>query len=256
MVEDAEFTIVSRARRTPVIVEFELRPVGSPMGHLPGQYVLLGDLDHRVPVRSYSIANAPRPDGRITVLVTRVAGGETSTWLHDRLRLGDPLLVSGPYGTFVAAAGSTRPVLCLAGGSGLAPIRALAEQAVRSGASRPFTVLLSARTRADVMDVELFADWGLRDPGLLFLRTLTREHGAPPLGHVPELLPRLFTDLSEHEVYVAGGPGFVSAAARACRALGAPARRVHTEEFFADPRPWTVPPAPAPAVAAVAGVPR
>jgi CDP-4-dehydro-6-deoxyglucose reductase len=196
-----------------------------------------------VPVRSYSIANAPRASGHLTVLVTRVAGGETSGWLHDRLRPGDGVLVSGPYGTFVAGE-ADRPVLGLAGGSGLAPIRALAEEAVLrlaggTGPRPPFTVLFSARTQADVMDAELFAGWSRRHPGLTFVRTLTREDGDPPRGHLPEVLGSLFPSLSGHAVYIAGGPGFVSACARAARALGAPASRVHTEEFFAEPQPWT-----------------
>jgi CDP-4-dehydro-6-deoxyglucose reductase, E3 len=245
MVEDALFTVVARARRTHVIVELELRPAGVPIPYLPGQYVLLGDPGFTVPVRSYSIANAPRASGHLTVLVTRVAGGETSSWLHDRLRPGDGVLVSGPYGTFVAG-GAERPVLGLAGGSGLAPIRALAEEAVLRRADGtsprpPFTVLFSARTQADMMDADLFAHWSRRHPGLTFVRTLTREDGDPPQGRVPEVLGGLFPSLSGHEVYIAGGPGFVSACARAARVLGAPAVRVHTEEFFAEPQPWTAP---------------
>jgi CDP-4-dehydro-6-deoxyglucose reductase, E3 len=240
-VEDVEFTVIARLRRTPVIVELELRPVGTPLAYLPGQHVLLGDLDYRIPVRSYSIANAPAPTGRVTVLITRVDGGETSTWLHDRVRVDDSILVSGPYGTFVLGTDPSPPVLALAAGSGLAPIRALAEQVVFEDSGRPFTVLLSARTDADVMDADLFASWSRRHRGLRFLRTLTRAEGDPPVGHVPELLPGLFADLSGHEVYVAGGPGFVSACAQVCRTLSVAPGRLHTEEFFAEPRPWTAP---------------
>lgn len=240
MVEDAEFAVVALMPRTPVIVEVELQPVDSTIDHTPGQYVLLGDRDYGVPVRSYSVANAPRASGRISLLVTRVAGGQTSTWVHDRLAVGETVLVSGPYGTFVAGPSSLhRPVLCLAGGSGLAPIRALAERAVCGGAPESFTVLLSARTDADVMDADLFAEWNRQRPGFRFLRTLTRAPGRPPLGRVPDLLPTLFADLSGHEVFIAGAPGFVSACAQACRALGVCAGHLHTEEFFADPQPWT-----------------
>jgi CDP-4-dehydro-6-deoxyglucose reductase len=238
-VEDLEFRVVARHRRTPVVLELELAPVGAPLEYRAGQYVLLGDVGSDVPVRSYSIANAPRPSGHLTFLVTKVPGGETSGWLRG-LRVGDRALVSGPYGTFVAA-GAARPVLGLAGGSGLAPIRALAEESALSGPVRPFTVVFSARTEADVMDADLFHRWGRRDPGLWFLRTLTRSGGAQPLGRVPALLPTLFRDLSAHEVYIAGAPGFVSACASAARALGAAPARVHTEEFFAEPRPWTAP---------------
>ncbi|MGH3226742.1 MAG: hypothetical protein ACRDPY_50040, partial [Streptosporangiaceae bacterium] len=66
------------------------------------------------------------------LLVTRVPGGQLSSWVHDVLRPGGRVLLSGPYGSFVATPGEPGPVLLLAGGSGLAPVRALAEAALPS----------------------------------------------------------------------------------------------------------------------------
>ena len=101
-VEDLEYTVLARTSRTPNIVELELRPAGERLSYQSGQYGLIGDLGYTVPVRSYSLADAPDPSGRISVLVTEVPGGETSTWIHRGLQVGDCVLVSGPYGTFVA----------------------------------------------------------------------------------------------------------------------------------------------------------
>ena len=111
MAEDAEFTVACRHRRTPVIAELLLRLAGPPLRHQPGQYVLLGDPGAGLVVRSYSIANAPRRDGLISLLVTRVPGGQLSGWVHDVLRPGDRVLRSGPYGSFTAAPGEHAPVL-------------------------------------------------------------------------------------------------------------------------------------------------
>ena len=147
MVQDVEFTVLARTRRTPVIVEVALRPVSEPLPYVAGQYALLGDRDYTIPVRSYSIANAPCASNRISLLVTRVPDGKTSKWVHDSLAVGDTVLVSGPYGTFVADPAGDRPVLCLAGGSGLAPVRALAEEAVSRRSPEDFTLLFSGRTR-------------------------------------------------------------------------------------------------------------
>ena len=240
-VQDLEYTVVARTSRTPNILELLLSPAGERLSYQSGQYVLIGDVDYTVPVRSYSLANAPDPSGRISVLVTEVPGGETSTWLHRGLRVGDCVLMSGPYGTFVADPTADGPVLCLAAGSGLAPIRALAEDAVRRAAAQRFTVLFSARTRADVMDLDRFASWQQQYPGFRFVRTLTGQAGDPPLGRVPGLLPVLFGDLRGHEVFVAGSPGFVADCARAARGLGVRPGHLHTEEFFHEPRPWSAP---------------
>ena len=81
------------------------------MDYRPGEYVLLEDSMRQIPPRSYSIANAPRPDGLISLLITRVAAGTTSVWVHDQLRRGDEVTVTGPYGTFVADPGLHRALL-------------------------------------------------------------------------------------------------------------------------------------------------
>lgn len=243
VVEDAEYVVASIERRTPAIVELVLRPAGEPLGFAPGQYVLLGDLEYGVPPRSYSVANAPRPSGELTLLVTEVSGGETSTWVHRRLRTGERVLASGPYGSFVADPNSDRPTLYLAGGSGLAPVRALAEVAVATDRPEELTLFFSARTEADLIDAERFARWERERRGFRYLRTLTRAHGPPPLGRIPELLPRLFPDLSGHDVFVAGASGLVDACTDAARACGVRPGHLHTEAFYEDPKPWrgTVP---------------
>lgn len=226
-------------RWTPTILELWLRPLGSTLEYVPGEYVLLEDRDRVVPPRSLSIANAPRPDRLISLLVTVVPGGETSTWVHERLRVGDQVEISGPYGSFVADPSSTAPALFLAAGSGLAPIRALLEAAVSVNGRRPLTLIFSARTEADVIGRDRFAAWQARRPKFRFIRTLTRGAGPPPHGRIPALLPAIYRSLDAHDVFIAGAPGFVQACAGAVVALGAPRARVHTEVFFAEPQPWT-----------------
>src|SRR5450759_4251649 len=165
------YEVVGIERRTATIVELWLRPRGGALGYLPGEYVLLEDREHTVPPRSFSIANAPRPDGLISLLVTRVPDGETSTWVHERLRAGEEVAVSGPYGTFVDDPTSSGPALFLAAGSGLAPIRSLLEAAVATKTRSSLTLIFSARCEADVIDRDCFADWELRNASFRFIRT-------------------------------------------------------------------------------------
>lgn len=246
--EQAAYRIVAIDRRTPTIVELLLAPLEEPLAYDPGQYVLLEDRDGAVAPRSYSIANAPRRNGRISLLVTSVAGGQASTWVHQRLAVGDQVRVSGPYGTFVDDPAGTRPALFLAAGSGLAPIRALLEAALATPRRPGLTLVFSARTEADVIDGERFAAWQRHEPRFRFLRTLTREPGASPRGRIPGLLPALAGRLDGHEAFIAGAPGFVVACAEAAEQLGAPRRLIHTEVFYGDPQPWSgsAPQAPEP----------
>jgi CDP-4-dehydro-6-deoxyglucose reductase len=236
--EDVPFTVVAKRRVTPAIVEMTLRPVGDHIDYQAGQYVLLGDTAYDQSPRSYSAANAPRPEATIDLLVTLVPGGEVSPWVHQQLNPGDGVLVSGAYGTFLDEHQDDRPRLYVAGGSGLAPVRALTEEALRRPDPPPMTLLFSARTVNDLIDDRLFHRWQEDHPKFRYLRTLTRAGSPPPVGHIPDVLANLLPTLDTYRVYIAGGSGFVADCERAVRRHGAVAGRIFTEEFFADPRPW------------------
>ena len=233
---DLRYEVVGHRRVTPVIVEVALRPRAAPLRYTAGQYVLLSDGEGHLPQRSYSIANAPRPDGLITLLVTRVAGGALTTWLHERLRPGDEVALEGPYGTFVPV--TERPLLLLAGGSGLAPMRAIAEASFAERPKRPITLFFSARTARDVIDRRLFSEWQRGHEEFRYLLTLTREGGAPLRGRIPDLLEAAVGSMAEREVFIAGSEPFVADCLQAARRLGAEGAQVRTEPFFCDPQPW------------------
>lgn len=244
--ENVLFIVTDRIQRTPRIVELLLRPLGKPLRFWPGQYVMLGDDYAGAPPRCYSIANAPRPDGEIALQVTRVDGGATSAWIHDTLTVGSMVKLSGPYGTFIGDPSVDRPVLCMAAGSGLAPILALTDAALRRGYRPPVTLLFSAQTREDAYARGLLAYWQARNRNFKVKVTLTREDpsGFGPdwlTGRIPTLLPDLFPDLSEHSVFIAGSPAFVEDCAAAARALGAKDELMHSEGYVSQKLPESPP---------------
>lgn len=240
------YRVVTTVAVTRSIRELWLAPTGAPMAYAPGQYVLLGDRDHRLPQRSYSVASAPRADGQFSLLVTRYPDGPVSGWVHTTLRPGDVISIGGPYGNFIADAAASDPILLLGAGSGLAPVRALAEALLAANADREVILFDSARTANDAIDRARFEGWARQFPRFRYLLTLTRDPGAPLHGHVQDLLVDTVGALARFHVYVSGPSGFVTGCARAARTLGAPADRIHTEEFFADPEPWSGVPPPAP----------
>jgi ferredoxin-NADP reductase len=87
--DELRYVVVSTQLITPVITELRLRPRAAAMSYLPGQYVPLRDGNSATPQRSYSIANEPRSDGLLHLLVTYVLDGATSNWVHDRLDTSD-----------------------------------------------------------------------------------------------------------------------------------------------------------------------
>lgn len=224
--------VVDRIERTPRMIELRLRPVGDPLRFWPGQYVLVGDETAGAPPRCYSLANAPRPDGELTLLVTLVEEGRTSPWIHDRVQPGDTVSIDGPYGTFVGDPATDTPVVCLAAGSGLAPIMSLTDAALRRGFAHPVTLVVSTRTDEDEVAVGLMRWWERAHPNFTLIRVHTRDDPETPgvvHGRVTERLGALFGSLAGTSVFIAGSPSFVEDCAAAARRLGAEDHLIHTE---------------------------
>jgi CDP-4-dehydro-6-deoxyglucose reductase len=230
--EDMPYLVVDRITRTPRIVEFHLMPLGTPMRFWPGQYVSIKAPSRPEGPRSYSLARAPRPDGMIVLQITKVDGGVTSAWLHESVPLGSTLPISGPYGTFIGDPKADTPVLCLAAGSGQAPILSLADAALRRGYKSPVTLVFSARTNDDVFGQGLLAYWTYMHRNFKSYVTLTREQRSGALyGHIPKLLPGLFPDLSGYSVFIAGSNAFTDDCVAAVKRLGAKESQINMERF-------------------------
>lgn len=234
--------VVDRIVRTPRVVELRLRPLGDPIRYWPGQYVMLGDEAHGVHQRCYSLASAPRPDGELTLLVTRVEGGQASSWIHDSVQIGDRVNVDGAYGTFVGDPATETSVVCLAAGSGLAPIMSLTDGALRRGFPHPVTLIVSARTADDDVAIGLMRWWEHVYPNFSLIVTHTRDDvpaGSDGLdvrsGRIPEILESIVGDLGATSVFVAGSDDFVADCVAAARRLGVSEDLLHTEGHIAQP---------------------
>lgn len=237
---DVRFVVTDRVLRTPRILEVRLLPLGESLRFWPGQYVMIGDEENQVPARQYSIANAPRPDGEIRLLVARAPSGITSGWIHEKAELGLQVRVSGPYGTFVGDPSFEGPVLCLAAGSGLAPILSLAEAALRRGFRYSTTLVLSARHPDDVFATGQMAFWTMRHRRFRFIVCRTGAGELAPgerKGRIPVVLPKLFDNLEKHSVFIAGPPDFVTDCQKVCEELGARAEWIYRETYYPQAAP-------------------
>jgi NAD(P)H-flavin reductase/ferredoxin len=211
---------------------------------LPGQFMLL---ESPTGVRrAYSMAHPHRdPDCATAEFIIRAKpGGAASQWLFHDITIGDPLIAEGPYGRAYAQPQPSRPVLCIAGGTGLAPILAITEQLL--GAQRPPSLHLyvGVRTNDDVVLLDRLAK--LHDMGADL--AISVEHptfspdalspgdypGAPVrIGRVIDHVATDWEALDRHDIYLAGPAGMVDAALRALvREAGAPADRVFFDRFI------------------------
>lgn len=240
--KNQRYVILETLACTPRIKQLRLRPLGKVMRFWPGQYVTLGEDANTSPERCYSIANAPKTNGEITLQITKVPDGKTSNWVHDQLKVGDVLKVNGPYGTFIGDLATDTPVLCLAAGSGLAPILSLTDAALSRGFRKPVTLMLSARTEEDLYSHGLISYWEAKHRNFSYKPTITHAQSEKHLtGLLPEVLPKTFEDLSKHSIFIAGSPGFVEACIAAVKELGAVDEQIFHEGYFDQAQPKTAP---------------
>ena len=229
-------TVVDHVDETAWTRSIVLDPPAWP-GHRAGQHVdvRLTAEDGYQAERSYSIASAPEDD-HLVLTVERLDDGEVSPYLVDELRPGDELELRGPVGGyFVWEASLGGPLLLLAGGSGVVPLRAMLRHHRAVGSTVPARLLYSARSLEDVIyRHELM---GMADDGEIDIRfTLTRAQPPGWSGYGRridrELLDEVaWTPADRPLVYVCGPTAFVETAATALVELGHDPGRIKTERF-------------------------
>src|SRR4051794_383207 len=200
-------------------------------GHVAGQHVdvRLTAEDGYQAQRSYSIASAPEDD-HLTLTVERLDAGEVSPYLTETLRPGDDLELRGPIGGYFAWRASLGgPLLLVAGGSGVVPMRAMLRHHHATGSDVPVRLLYSARTLADLIYPAELESYGA-------IITLTRERPRGWGGRTGridrEFLAQTAWPAAQRPlVYVCGPAGFVESVAEGLVALGHQPGGIRTERF-------------------------
>lgn len=230
--------IVSVHRETPRSLLVDVR-LGEPLPFRPGQAVLIGSGDSN-PRRPYSIAAGPAVCARTGTIQLLVGVGDDGTpGPHlPVVTPGTPVVIEGPLGSFVFPGRvDERTVLFVAGGTGIAPLRAMLQDALESSARPPAVSLLySARTPDEfAFDAELSAL--AREGRLRYRRTVTRDadpawHGER--GRISRAHLEVMVDNPETLCFVCGPTALVHEVPRMLREIGVAPDRIRVEE-------WAVP---------------
>jgi len=206
-------------------------------GHRAGQHVdvRLTAEDGYQAERSYSIASAPE-DPWLALTIERIDDGEVSPYLADELQPGDELELRGPIGgPFTWRAQDGGPLLLLAGGSGLVPLMAMLRHHEATGSAADARLLVSSRTRADLLYREELMRHAARD-GVRVQVTLTREQPDGWDGHAGRVDAPMLAALgpppdAHPRAYVCGPTPFVEHAADLLVGLGHDPAAIRTERF-------------------------
>lgn len=219
--------VIDHELRTPDIAVITLR-TGERLPYLPGQYVNVQTPRWPRVWRAFSIANAPREDNTIRLHVRAVPGGWVSTTLVGHTRVGDTLTLGSPLGTMTPS-GSGRDILCVAGGTGLAPLKAILEHVIESGRRPRVHLLYGARTARELYDLPDLTRMESDFPWLRVVPVVSRDPRYDGVrGQVPEVMER-FHHWNGHEVYVCGPAAMVDETVRRLQRSGVPSADIRRD---------------------------
>lgn len=217
--------VIAVRDETPRMRTYRLR-LPAPALHVPGQHltVRLTAPDGYQATRSYSIASAPGDGLEVELMVERLTDGEVSGYLHDQVRVGDPLEVRGPFGGWFVWNGHS-PALLVGGGSGVVPLVAMLRYQRVAAARVPVHLVVSVRSPDDLPFAEEYAT----QTSIVYSRR-TPDGSTRPAGRLSaaDLQPVLVPGAT---AYVCGSSGFAEHASQLLVELGVPAGSVRVERY-------------------------
>lgn len=220
------------------ILEVGIELDGELNDYLPGQYadiVIPGVVKQ---ARSYSFAKSPDREkpNQVSFFVRHVPEGKLTDWLHSEDRVGSEVQVSGPHGSFYLR-DTDGPLVLIAGGSGLAPIRALLQQITKEGRGNDLTVIFGARTQRDLYCLEEIEELAKASKGKVqFLPVLSMESDESgwtgATGHCPTAITQEMLEPSASHAYLCGPPVMIDAAIEQLKTYGLDDSQIFFDKFL------------------------
>jgi phenol hydroxylase P5 protein len=203
-----------------------------------GQYVQL-----EIPgvgSRAFSIANDPadvKATTSIELNVRRLPGGAGTTWLHEQLKTGDRLRLTGPYGRFFVRESARQPMLFMAGGSGLSSPRSMIVDLLARGCTLPITLVYGQRSREELYYDAEFRALAERHPNFTYVPALSHEpegsDWSGARGFVHEAAKAHFDgNFAGRKAYLCGPPPMIEACITTLMQGRLFERDIYTEKFL------------------------
>jgi propane monooxygenase reductase subunit len=208
---------------------------GQRMLFTAGQYAdirIPGSEEHR----AYSMANTPRTNDHLEFIIKVFPGGRFSSLLEGGISVGQELVVKGPYGVFMLREKSNSDIICIGGGSGMAPLWSVLNSMAERGIERKATYYYGARTRKDLFYLDRLQQLEERLPGFRFVPALSMATGEDEwdgeTGLITEVLGRnLEAGQKQMQAYLCGPPPMIDAAIPVLVSKGIGEDRIFFDKF-------------------------
>lgn len=183
--------------------------------------------------RAYSISSAPSDNQAIELVIRYVPNGMVTTYVFEHLKVGDKVRLIGPFGEFFLR-DSEREIVCIAGGSGLAPIRSIILDMIDRGINnRKTTFFFGAVSQRDLYYVEEFKAIEKEHSWFHFVPALSKDDGDHPYkkGIITEVVANNYGDMKDIEAYLCGSPGMIDACVKTLTGKDMPVERIYYDKF-------------------------
>ena len=200
-----------------------------------GQYVSVRIPDSEES-RAFSMANTPRSPERLEFIIKIFPGGLFSSHLDGGFTIGQELEVKGPYGVFMLREKQPTDIICVGGGSGMAPLWSLLNDMAERGVQRKATYFYGARTRKDLFYLDQLQQLEERLTDFRFIPALSmatkEDEWEGETGLITEVLERHLADDQMHtQAYLCGPPPMIDAAIPVLIRKGISEDRIFYDKF-------------------------
>lgn len=204
----------------------------SKLAFLPGQYVNL-QVPGSEQSRAYSFSSLQR-DGEVSFLIRNVPGGLMSSFLTGLAKAGDSITLAGPLGSFYLR-DIRRPLLLLAGGTGLAPFTAMLEKIAEQGSAHPVHLIYGVTNDFDLVEVDKLEALAARIPNFTFSACVANPDSQyPRKGYVTQHIEPVHLNDGDVDMYLCGPPPMVEAVSQYIREQGITPANFYFEKFAAS----------------------
>jgi Na+-transporting NADH:ubiquinone oxidoreductase subunit F len=208
------------------------------MNYVPGQYVQLlapaYEKSKQEVYRAYSIASDPAEKGVIDLIIRLVPGGICTTYCFEYLKEGDEVKINGPYGEFRLSE-TQAPIVFIAGGSGMAPIKCILHQMKNAANQRRAVYYFGANRVDELFLTDLMREFESELPAFRYVPVVARpEEGQTwegQTGLVTEAVKREAENTAESEGYLCGSPGMIDASIKVLVELGMKEEKIYYDKF-------------------------
>ena len=184
--------------------------------------------------RAYSVSSVPSETDLVELEIRLVPEGICTTWVHQYLKEGDKLTFNGPYGDFHLRE-TERDIICIAGGSGNAPIKSILLDMAEKGNNRKVSYFYGARNKAELVLPEEMADISGKLPNYKYIPVLSApDEGVDwdgETGWVTEAVARHMDTGDNVEAYLCGSPGMIDACVKVLTEKGVPEELIFYDKF-------------------------